>query len=130
MSNLTTNQAAHVLRSVLQHARTELEANPQFTLANLLVLLAVIENPGVTQPEIGQMVGGVGEAVLSRQLRYLRGKRQGVVQSPLLPVVSLKRLEEDNRLNQVGLTPEGEKFAAELARLFNRLLKAQTKNSS
>ena len=127
MTTLTSNQSAHILRTLLMHARKELDANPQFTLANLVVLLSVIENPGVTQPEIAQLAGGVGEAVISRQLRYLRGKRQGVVQSPLRPVVDLKPLEEDNRLNQVTLTKEGEVFAADLARLFNRLLKSQLK---
>jgi len=130
MTILNSNQSAHILRTLLMHARKELDANPQFTLANLVVLLSVIESPGVTQPEIAQMAGGVGEAVISRQLRYLRGKRQGVVQSPLRPVVDLRPLEEDNRLNQVTLTKEGELFAAELARLFNRLLKAQDKVSA
>lgn len=123
MNSLNSKQAAHVMRALLQHVRVALEANPQFTVANLSALLAVIENPGATQPEIAQILGGVDEAVLSRQLRYLRGKRQGVVQSPLLPVVQLSPLESDNRVNVVGLTTEGEQFAADLAKLFNKLLR-------
>ncbi|WP_266158370.1 hypothetical protein [Dyella silvatica] len=127
MTSLTSTQAAHILRILLQHTRVTLEANPQFTVANLAALLAVIERPNATQPEVGATLGGVDDAVLSRQLRYLRGKRQGVVQSPLLPVVQLSPLEADNRVNVVGLTKEGEDFAAELTRTFNRLLRAALK---
>ncbi|WP_285401123.1 MarR family winged helix-turn-helix transcriptional regulator [Luteibacter sp. ME-Dv--P-043b] len=127
MTSLTSKQAAHILRVLLQHTRVALEANPQFTVANLAALLAVIEKPGATQPEVAQTLGGVDEAVLSRQLRYLRGKRQGVVQSPLLPVVNLQPLESDNRVNVVGLTPEGEEFAKELTAKLNRLLASALK---
>jgi DNA-binding MarR family transcriptional regulator len=123
MTILTAKQAAHILRVVLKQAKTELQANPQFTVSNLSTLLAVIENPGVTQPEIGEVVGSEDPAVLSRQLRYLRGQRQGVVQSPLRPVVKLSPLETDNRLNVVELTDEGKAFANDLARTMNRLLR-------
>jgi DNA-binding MarR family transcriptional regulator len=129
MTFLTPKQAAHVLRVLLQHAKKELDANPQFTLSNLVTLLAVIETPGATQPEIAQLSESGDPGVLSRQLRYLRGKRQGVVQSPLRPVVTLSPLETDNRLNVVDLTEEGEQFAAELARTFNRLLKPVLKQT-
>ena len=130
MTFLTSNQAAHILRSLLQHMQTELKANPQFTTMNLTTLMVVIEHSSgargedrLTQPEVGALLGDLDPAVLSRQLRYLRGKRQGVVQSPLLPVVQMAPLESDNRVNTVGLTDEGEKFAADLAREFNKLLK-------
>lgn len=129
MTFLTPKQAAHVLRVLLQHAKKELEANPQFTVSNLVTLLAVVEENGATQPEIGKLAEITEPAVLSRQLRYLRGKRSGVVQSPLRPVVNLAPLETDNRLNVCTLTDEGEQFAAELARTFNRLLKPALKQT-
>ncbi|HEV2619936.1 MAG TPA: hypothetical protein VGU23_08385 [Acidobacteriaceae bacterium] len=138
MTTLTTNQSAHILRTLLQFVQKDLEANPQFSMMNLTTLMLVIEHTSrgargesdpLTQPEVGLALGfhpTKDAATLSRQLRYLRGKRQGVVQSPLLPVVQLEPKESDNRVNTVSLTDDGEKFASNLARLFNKLLKQAT----
>lgn len=130
MTTLTSKQAAHITRMLLQHSLKQLQATPQFTVSNLLPLLVAIEYPNVTQPEVAAVLGldhTKDAATLSRQLRYLRGKRQGVVQSPLLPVIDLAPKESDNRVNEVRVTDDGERYAAELARLFNRLLKTAMK---
>jgi DNA-binding MarR family transcriptional regulator len=130
MTILNSQQAAHILRVVLQHVKNDLEANPQFTLANLITLMAVMENPEGTQPDLFNILHleDTDGPVLSRQLRYLQGKRQGVVQSPLKPVVELSRNDEDSRINDVRLTKQGEEFAAGVARTLNRLLKAAAKS--
>jgi len=130
MTILNSQQSAHILRVLLQHVKNDLEANPQFTVANLITLLAVMENPEGTQPDLLNVLQLEDKdgPVLSRQLRYLQGKRQGVVQSPLKPVVELSRNEEDSRINDVGLTKQGQEFAAGVARTFNRLLKAAAKS--
>jgi len=114
---------------LLQYTKTELDANPQFTVANLITLMAVLENPEGTQPELLNILQleDTDAPVVSRHLRYLQGKRQGVVQSPLKPVVVLSRNNEDSRINDVGLTKQGEEFAAGFARTFNRLIKAAAK---
>lgn len=130
MSSLTPRQAARVIRVLLQHIKKDLEANPQFTVSNLMTLLAVVENPGAVQSEIGGMTDAGDAGVLSRQLRYLRGKRSGVVLSPLKPVVRLVPLETDNRVNVCELTDEGEEFAAEMARTLNRLLQKASKQNA
>jgi len=133
MNSLTSKQTAHILRLLLQHSLKELEANPQFTISNLLPLLVAVEHPNVTQPEVAaalNMHPTKDGATLSRQLRYLRGKRQGVVQSPLRPVIHLEPLESDNRVNTVVVTTEGEKFINDLTKLFNKLLaKAEAKTA-
>ena len=122
-AKMTPRQAAHTVRILLQTILQGIEATPQFTAQNLVTLLAVMEEPGATQPDIGKVVGASDPAVLSRQLRYLRGKRQGVVQSPLRPMLVLTPLESDNRVNTVDLTAEGAALSAELARLLNHMTK-------
>ena len=121
-TRIDPQRAAHQLRLMLQTILRSIEATPQFTAANLLTLLAVMEEPGATQPEIYALAGKLAAkdpAVLSRQLRYLRGKRQGVVQSPLKPMVVLEPKAEDNRVNQVYLTEEGDALRKELARMLS-----------
>ena len=127
MSSLTPQQAGHVLRVLLTQMRDQLQAGPQFTVTNLITLLAVIENPGATQPDIGNLLNTTDWAVLSRQLRYLRGQKTGVVTSPVILVIRMEPLETDNRVNTVQLTAEGQEFASNTAKTLNKLLKVAAK---
>lgn len=120
--NPTPADSSHILLALVQFLRKRLKVGPGFSLANLATLLAVAENPGVLQADIEKAVGGVDSATLTRHLNMLAGLKRADSDVTVLPVVRTERNALNRRLNDVYLTPAGEKLMAELATQFNRLL--------
>lgn len=122
MISLTPTDSARIVLALIQHMRRQTNAGPNFTLANLATLLAVCENPGSLQPDIGTAVGGLDGATLTRHLNMLGGIKRTDSDSAMEPLVRTDRNMMNRRLNDVFLTPSGVKFTEDLAEYFNRLL--------
>lgn len=122
MISLSPTDAARIALSLVQYLRQETEAGANFTVANLATLLAVCENPGSLQPDIAKAVGGVGEGTLTRHLNMLSGIGRTADAAQMPALTRTERNVQSRRLNDVFLTPEGESFAAGLAKYFSRLL--------
>lgn len=126
MISMTPTDSAHVMLALIRYLRTELQAGPKFTLANLATLFAVCENPGAIQPDIGAATGGVDPTTLTRQINLLSGLTK-TDEASIPALIYTQRNMLNRRLNDVYLTKEGEKFAAEFAVHFSKLLNRTVK---
>ncbi|MBB5357560.1 DNA-binding MarR family transcriptional regulator [Rhodanobacter sp. ANJX3] len=126
MTHLTPTDASRIMFALLQKIRRDVEGGSKFTLANASTLFAALKNPGALQTDIYREVGGVKDSAISRQFDLLEGRSRLTPDAPSTGLITRERSGASRTNNAIVLTPEGEKFAAEFAELFNRLLDART----
>ena len=126
MKHLTPTDAARIMFALLQKIRRDTEGGSKFTLANASTLFAALKNPGALQTDIYKEVGGVKDSAISRQFDILEGRSRLDPSAPAPGLITRERSGASRVNNSIVLTPEGEKFAAEFAELFNRLLDARS----
>ncbi|MBB6185750.1 hypothetical protein [Rhodanobacter sp. MP7CTX1] len=127
MKHLTSTDAARIMFSLIQKVRRDTEGGAKFTLSNAATLFAALKNPGALQTDIYKEVGGIKDSAISRQFDLLEGRaRLDDSDGPSTGLITRARDGRSRTNNAILLTAEGEKFAAEFADLFNKLLDARS----
>lgn len=120
MKHLTPTEAAKLMFALLQKVRTSTGGGAHLSLAATSTLFAAMKNPGELQFDLIKEVGGLSPAAISRQLDLLDGNTKTKAAENIPILISRSRANTSRVNNQVDLTPEGQKFAAEFADFFNR----------
>jgi DNA-binding MarR family transcriptional regulator len=126
MKHLTSTDAARIMFALLQKVRRDTEGGAKFTLSNAATLFAALKNPGALQTDIYKEVGGIKDSAISRQFDLLEGRTRLDADGPSTGLITRARDGRTRTNNAILLTAEGEKFAAEFADLFNKLLDARS----